>query len=186
MVDYVNVGQQLQSGILTNTIFWVITIALFILVIAIAIVGFKKILNSGRLTWFILHSISIFLIGYIFKDVNLNQYLFVLIMAILVTLLSTFYRYVMFNVVLKLKDCWKNLGFWALINFFSFLFVQIIYNVIKLTDPFLKVIFAAFFITLAGALVNRDFKPTANFKPTETHKFNNYYPKHHHNKRRKY
>lgn len=160
MVDYVNFGQQLQSGVLTNTIFWVITIALAILVIAISIVGFKKILNTGRLKWFILHSISIFLVGYFFRNLIPNQYLFILILAILVTLLATFYRYVMFKTI----DTWKNRGFWFLINLFSFLVIQIIYNVIKLTEPFLQIVFASFCITLVGAIVHRDFKPIPKTK----------------------
>jgi hypothetical protein len=167
MVDYTNFGQGLQSSLASNALFWIITLALVFFIIAVMVTGFKKIANPRGLKWLLLHSLSIFLIGYFLKDFTLNKYLVVFIFAFFVTFLSTIYRYFMF----KVNDKMKNRGVWFVINLLTLLVVQILFDVINVTNSTLKIFFAGFCLTLVGALIHRDFKHIGSKNHRGRHRF---------------
>lgn len=181
MVDYANWGQGLQSSLASDTMFWLMTIALVFFIIVVMINGFKKVANPGRLKWLLLHALSIFIIGYFLKDFSLNRYLTILIFAFFVTLLSTCYRYFMFHV----QDSMNNRGLWFIINLMTFLVIQILYEVLNVTDVTLKIFFASFCLTLVGALVHRDFKPLGPDAFRHNHVRFRYHGKHRHHRRHK-
>ncbi len=166
MIDYVNFGQGLQTFLASGTMFWIVTFGIIFFVIVVMMNGFKKVANPGRLKWLLLHSLSFFLIGYFLNGVNLNKFLIILIFALGITSLSSFYRYFMF----KVNDTMKNRGVWLIINLITLMVLNILYEVLAITDPVLLIFFSAFCLTLVGSLAHRDFKPINN-KPKKKYKY---------------
>jgi hypothetical protein len=158
--NYQGLGQQLQHFLASSTFFWLITIAIVFFICAVMISGFKKVATPNRLKWLLLHTLSLFLIGYFILPIGFNKFVNVIIFSFFVTLLSTAYRYI----ILHTKFDWKNRSLWFFVNLFTLFVVQIIYEVLKVTDLLLQLLFTAFCLTIVGASVHFSHKdePTRN------------------------
>ncbi|MBT4446441.1 hypothetical protein HOA92_03075 [archaeon] len=152
--DYSGIGQQLQHILASSTFYWLITIAIVFFIGAVLIGGFKEVATRNRLKWVLLHTLSLFLVGYFLLPLNFNRFLNVGLFAFFVTIFSYGYRYLLMNVT----SSWKIMCQWFLINLFTLLIVQILYDVLGVTDNLLRLIFAAFCLTLVGVYVHSQHK----------------------------
>ncbi len=155
--SYESIGQQLQHVLASSAFFWLLTLAIVFFIVAVLIGGFKKVATSNGFKWLFLHTLSIFLIGYFLMPKNLNKFVNVALFALFVTAISAGYRYVLY------QQKWKKDAtiLWFFINLFTLLIIQIIYEVLHVTDILLQLLFAAFCLTLVGASVHGAHKNTS-------------------------
>ncbi len=136
------------------SLYGILFLAILILIGAILLAGLASIISINRLQCFLLHTLSIFLIGYFLLPLGLNDYINVLVFALFVTFLSGAYRFVLF----KDKWNWKIRGQWLGINLFTLFVVQILFDVLSVTNTLVQLFFAAFCLTLVGVYVHPSFK----------------------------
>ena len=86
--DYSGIGQQLQHILASSTFYWLITIAIVFFIGAVLIGGFKEVATRNRLKWVLLHTLSLFLVGYFLLPLNFNRFLNVGLFAFFVTIFS--------------------------------------------------------------------------------------------------
>ena len=153
-IFYSEIGQNIQSTVASQTIFWSLTILLVIIVITVMIAGYKEIFNKNRFKWLLLHTASVLIVGYSIKDIILNKYTELIIFAIAITFLAKLYRILMFHEKLNNKSI-PHLLKWAGINFGTFYLIMILFEVVALSDNLLKILYSGVCLTLVGALFNK-------------------------------
>lgn len=148
---YSTVGEGIQASLTSKTIFWSLTILLVIIILAVIFIGAKKLFTSGRLKWLLLHTASVFVVGYSLRNVTLNKYVELLIFALVITVLAALYRYLMYHKGFK----WKSFLKWVGINIGIFYFLLILFEVVSLTNNLLRILYAGMALTIVGALFHK-------------------------------
>ena len=141
-VFYTAIGQGTQ-GLVWSLVLFVIT-----LLIAIGIVGLKKLCTKNRLKWFVVHTIIILVLGFLLNLIAQNSYIETIIFVVLFTLLVKLYR----QVTIKEKWILKDLLKWFVIYLLSFFFITMTFDMTGAADSIIRIVYAGLIITLLGAI----------------------------------
>jgi len=146
---YTETGQNIQSYVTLNTIFWAVTIILALFIIAIFISGYKQIVNKKRLKWLLLNIMFLFVVGYFFKNLLISKFLEIVIFTISITIFSIIYIYLIYESFPKIKDFFRLI----FINFLVFYTLSALYEILLLTSTILRIFFAAISLTLIHTIL---------------------------------
>lgn len=132
------------------SIYILLFLSILFLIIAIVIGGVAVVLTSNRFKCFLVHLMSLLIVGYFLSKLQLHSYVQVLFFAIGITLISGIYRLIMFTD----KWNWNIRGQWFLINIVTLFVVQILFNVLQVTSRTGQLLFAGLCLTLVGVFVH--------------------------------